>query len=178
MSEPQVRSFKDAEGREMVVRVNVFTLEKVKEPEDLNFDLLSIAEEEPLRRLCTDYGLLVGILWIVCARSIEKHGEDRGEAITPEEFAESFSGDVLANALDALVQAITDFFPNARQRKNVREIWEKCRRAEDKVQEILGERIGQEMSDEKVDEMARKAVDEALPPSPGSKSDTSQRSSA
>jgi translation elongation factor EF-G len=164
MSDLQTRSFKDSEGRLWVVRVTVAVTNRVRTAEGLDFDLMNLADQKHLERIITDPGLFVSVLYEVLRPKVEER------EITPEAFAEIFYGDVLSDALDALMKAVADFFPSARQRENLLKIWDAAKRASESAQEMLGKRIELETSDEKIQQMCEKALGGALPASAGTKS--------
>jgi hypothetical protein len=108
-----MKSFKDTAGRTWLVQVNVGTIKRVRDL--LGVDLLAIVEDgaKLLRDLADDPVRLVDVLYAVL--------KPQADAATPyvndEQFGEAMFGDPIAAGFEALVEAVTDFFPQARQRK-------------------------------------------------------------
>lgn len=112
-----MKSFKDNNGREWLLAIDVNVAKRVR---DLaKFDLLSLEIE----KLSADAVTLVDVLFAVCKPQAD------AAKITDEQFAAAIVGDVVADAADALMEAIADFFPKSR-RNLLMSVVEKTRAAE------------------------------------------------
>lgn len=107
------REFKDACGRGWLVFVGVAQLRKVRE--QTGFDGAGLLLGETFKQL-GDPILLVDVLYCLLESQIN------AKQLTPDQFAEGFVGDVLEQALDALVQAVADFLPST-QRAAINVLW-------------------------------------------------------
>ena len=129
-----MRSFKDNEGRDWLVAVNVATVKRVRA--ECGVDLASATEpnaengESPLERLAGDPVLLVDVLYSLCRKQAEKRGVD------DEAFGTAIAGDSVAAAADALMEAIVDFFPNPRRKLLMKALTE-ARETQRKAEEAL-----------------------------------------
>jgi hypothetical protein len=95
--------FKDTEGREWVVSVNIATVKRIKEK--LQLDILDKIGITALEQIASDPIQLADVLFVVCERqAIERKVDDTA-------FGESLSGDALEAGSIALMGAIADFFP-------------------------------------------------------------------
>ena len=106
--------FRDAENREWTVSITVATLRRLKQ--ELQTDLMKVLDDD-CRLLAEFYDnpvRLVELLYVICELQIQQSD------VSPEQFAEGFSGDVLMTATGALIEAIADFFPNPKQRRILR----------------------------------------------------------
>ena len=105
-----MRTFTDNAGRTWTVTVNVDGIKRVRSL--LNINLLDVLDDgcKLLADLHDDPVLLVDVLYCLC-----KPEADRLQ-VTDEQFGRAMSGDSLLQAAGALLESLSDFFPNARQR--------------------------------------------------------------
>lgn len=106
-----MRSFKDADGRDWSIAVNVTTIERLRSR--LQVDLLSLCDDncKLLAQLADDPVLLVNSLYVIC--------EDQAQArsVSDEDFGRAMFGDVIGSAHEVLMAEIVDFFHDPRKRK-------------------------------------------------------------
>lgn len=127
-SEPQPACFTDLTGRTWVLKLTVGTLMRVKT--ECGVDLLKLIEpESPVFDQLRDVYTLTGVLWVVLDQAA------KGE-LTIDQFAEALAGDVLGDAVEALLGALVNFFPDARRRQVLRRYWETTKSLEGRVLEI------------------------------------------
>lgn len=127
-SEPQPACFTDLTGRTWVLKLTVGTLMRVKT--ECGVDLLKLIEpESPVFDQLRDVYTLTGVLWVVLDQAA------KGE-LTIDQFAEALAGDVLGDAVEALLGALVNFFPDARRRQVLRSYWETTKSLEGRVLEI------------------------------------------
>ena len=136
-------SFTDVNGQKWLVSLNVFSIKQVKEL--LDVDLLSDQVHETLACLMEDIVKTIDILYVVCTDQPDKAGIDD---VT---FGKNLGGDNLHEAVEALVTALTDFFPNPRRREWVKKLWDKTTghlaRADEEMLAVLeNEDIEKEMT--------------------------------
>lgn len=105
-----MRTFKDNEGREWQVRVDVTGVRDVRT--DLDVNLLDLPDKEfaLLTRLTTDLVLAVDVLYVLCREQAAQR------QVTDEQFGRAMYGDALQAGVEALVRETIDFFPDARRR--------------------------------------------------------------
>jgi hypothetical protein len=103
-----MHTFKDREGLEWAVDVNVTSVKRVKSLAGV--DLLGIAEAggDLIRRLATDPVALVDVLYAVCKPQADERG------VTDEQFGRGMAGDSIERAATALMEDLADFFPSGR----------------------------------------------------------------
>lgn len=100
-----MKTFRDNEGREWLVAVNVGTIETVQAR--VGIDLLN--GEDIHGRLAGDPRLLVRTLFALCEKQAAERGQDFGE------FAAAVTGEALARGNDALMGDLIDFFQPAKR---------------------------------------------------------------
>lgn len=96
-------SFTDLKGRRWTVALNV---QKVREVRDrLDVDLVNLERSGALQQLIVDPVRVCDVLYLVCRE------ECRERNIDDAQFGESLAGECFGDAVDALMEAICDFFP-------------------------------------------------------------------
>ncbi|RIK72124.1 MAG: hypothetical protein DCC68_26760 [Planctomycetota bacterium] len=95
-------SFKDTNGREWLVTLNVAQVKRVRER--LGVNLADLQEGNLLTRLA-DPVTLVDVLFVLVQPQADEN------SVTDEQFAASLGGDTLSSASTALLEALCDFFP-------------------------------------------------------------------
>ena len=101
-----IRSFKDTEGREWTLRIDVNAIRKLRA---IGVDFNELAAEG-LARLKTDFVLLCDVLYLLCKDQADRRN------VTDEDFGRGLAGDVIASATEALILAVVDFFPHEKVR--------------------------------------------------------------
>src|SRR5581483_6733624 len=102
-----MRSFKDANGREWRIVVNVRTAKAVKDMAGIN--LFALFSDEA-NRLFGDPISLVNVLYVLCAEQCQ------AKTISEADFAEALFGDAIEQAANALLEEVRDFFPSSRRK--------------------------------------------------------------
>lgn len=102
-------SFADCEGRRWQVRVTAGTLLRVS---DLcGVDLLEAVGGPLMERILSEPAELCRIVAAVCRPEADRRG------ISEADFLDSLAGDSVAQARDALMEAVVDFFPSPQERR-------------------------------------------------------------
>jgi len=106
-----VAYFTDNEGRKWRIALDAPTIREVRKA----FDGLDLADAkgESYEQLASDPCLLVDVIAFLCRNEIQR------ASLTERQFGESLIGDAIDGATTALLEAITDFFPQ-RQRSVMR----------------------------------------------------------
>jgi len=135
-----MHSFVDKNNRAWSVVVNIATVKRVRALCEVNLlELITVdddgkANSSVLDKLSEDSCLLVDVLYAVCKPEADVLG------VTDKEFGESFDGDCIEKATDALLDEVIDFFPEAK-RKVFRKILDATRKfqreAEQKIKTFV-----------------------------------------
>ena len=122
-----MKTFQDNSGRTWTVAVNVDGIKRVRSL--LNVNLLDVLDDgcRLLAELHDDPILLVDVLYCLCKPEADANG------ITDEEFGRSMSGDALLKGANALLEGLSDFFPNARQRATMKNLLRKTERVVERL---------------------------------------------
>jgi len=123
----------DNRGRSWALSVNVGTIRRVRELTGKN--LLDIAGGSLAEELSTDPVLLADVLCALHRPELEKMG------VSEDDFGESLAGDAIAEATDALMEDLVNFFPDQRRRRLLGMALERAKKEEaakmDKAMEAL-----------------------------------------
>jgi len=150
--------FIDSAGTSWPLSVTVGTVRRVKQA--LDIDLLAIADGDQrtgsksdrlLARLFTDPMLLADVLYVVCQETCAER------QVTDEQFGGLLGGDAIAEATDALLEALVDFFPPAK-REALRKILGRIREVEDRAAQRASALMGSEKMLGRID----REIDEAI----------------
>lgn len=136
-------SFKDTNGREWLVTLNVAQVKRVRER--LGVNLADLQEGNLLVRLA-DPVTLVDVLFVLVQPQADEN------SVTDEQFAASLGGDTLSAASTALLEALCDFFPQPTRLMLRKVLAQTQARQADAVTKIEAEG----------DELIRTALDKAL----------------
>lgn len=100
-------TFKDNAGREWEVALDAPTIRKIREAHD-GLDLAGV-DGAAYEKLADDPILLVDVLWTICRKQAQQAEVD------DEAFGRALVGDAIDGAVQALLRAISDFFPHAKR---------------------------------------------------------------
>lgn len=102
-------SFKDTEGREWSVRIDVATIRRVREA--VGIDLGNVyKDKESLSRLQNDVVLFCDVLFLICQPQAELRKVDA------EAFGTALAGEAIGSACIAFQDALVEFLPPERRR--------------------------------------------------------------
>lgn len=147
-----MRTFKDAEGREWKVSVNIATVKRVKSLVEV--DLLEAADGKLMYELSEDPIKLVDTIYAICKTQADERG------ITDEQFGEAMLGDVISDANDALLEELCDFFPGPK-RRILRKVLKKVQKVQTRGIEMAEKELDDPMMDKKIEEIMSKAMTKA-----------------
>jgi len=105
-----MHSFTDTTNRTWTISITVDAVKRVRDL--LEEDLLDV--QQILERLMVDPVLLCDVIYVVCKPQADAEG------VSDEDFARAMAGDTIARAKQALVEDLVDFFPDPKDRENLR----------------------------------------------------------
>ena len=158
-----MHTFRDENGRQWTLAVNVASVRRVRSLAGIDLPGLFGDEMKPLAALLSDPCKLVDVLWVLAAKQAAAAG------VTEESFAEGLLGDSLQAATEALLEELVDFFPDRARREALREVLTKGK----EIGARLAARAGETVRSLNPEEIA-----EALASRPRSSSGTAPASSA
>ena len=104
-----MRSFKDNEGREWTVLIEIDTIRRVRSEHGIDL-AQTIRDQSILERLSDDVVLLCDVLYSICRPQADNR------KLTAEDFGRALYGDAIASATEAFMGGIIDFFPPEKRR--------------------------------------------------------------
>ena len=137
-----MRSFRDAEGREWHLTVDVNAAKRVRSLAGV--DLLDITGG--LFDKLSDPITLCDVLYSICKPEADKRG------VTDEEFGRGLLGDPIDSATEALLEELVDFFPS-RRREFLRKLLERSRETQGRAFQILTTRLDDPRLNETIEKM-------------------------
>lgn len=122
-----MRSFTDAQGRTWLLAINVTTLKRVKALTGV--DLLKLFDDgmKGLAEFVSDPVQLVDVLYAVCRDEALTRG------VSDEDFGRAMHGDCIETAATALLEELTDFFPDPRRRNIIRQLLTTAMKASEEI---------------------------------------------
>lgn len=122
-----MKTFTDNAGRTWTVTINVDAIKRVRTLVQVN--LLDVLDDgcKLLAELHDDPVLLVDVLYCICKPEAD------AQNVTDEEFGRAMSGDAILQASTALLEELSDFFPNARQRAAMKDLLKKTETVVDRL---------------------------------------------
>lgn len=133
-----MHSFTDNGGRKWTFTVNMWTVRQVKR--ETSWDLANILEDvgakddSKIVRLFRDKSELFSVWCCLLAGQMEERG------VSPEDLGGSLAGESIADANDAFVQALADFFPD-RQSRQLKTLQAKGREVADALATVADEKL-------------------------------------
>ena len=128
-----MRSFKDTNGTEWEVSINVNAIKRVREVCKVN--LLDIVEGGLVQKLMADPVVLCDVIYVLCKPQADER------KISDEDFGRAMAGDAIDAALRGLLEELVDFSPSPRDRtamkKAMKMIWETMDATHDIIEERL-----------------------------------------
>lgn len=101
-------SFKDTEGRVWTLRITVAAIRRIKDIAGIDLGDFSVfGEGGPFSDLGSDSCRLVEIIYAAVKPEADILG------VTMEKFMESFVGETVVKASEALLESLADFFPGS-----------------------------------------------------------------
>jgi hypothetical protein len=159
-----MKTFKDNEGREWLVSVDVAAIKRCREL--LEEDLLDV--QQVLERLMIDPILLCDVVFVVCKPQADERG------ISDEQFARAMGGEAIARAKRALVEDLVDFFPDQADRENLRAAVEKYNQMATRARQMIRVRLDSPRLSQEI-EAALSSVGDSFGNSPESSASTPGR---
>ncbi len=157
-----MRKFTDNEGREWILELNVFAIKRVRDLAEV--DLLDVKDGKVFETLLSDPITLCNVIYVICKPEAD------AKEISDEDFGRSMAGDAIENATTALLEELTDFFPNPSRRAVLRKALEKLKGLES----LMIETADKVMDDPRMEQEMRKAIESVVGKSFGNSPESSE----
>lgn len=130
-----MRSFNDNKGRTWTVEVTVASIKRVKAMVGVFLPAVLDDDAALLKRLGSDVVLVCDVLYVLVKPQADAAG------VSDEKFGESLAGDAIGSATAALMEALIDFFPDARRRGLLMQLLEQGRTVEGLALDLVEQRM-------------------------------------
>ncbi|GEM_PF-2209071 len=125
--------FKDKEGREWDLELNVSGVRRVRDECQVN--LYEALDGQLVLKLSTDPVLMADVLWAIV--------EPQAEGVTADQFGEALLGEWFDGAIKAFIEGLQGFFAHPGQRKALAKMIDKTNQALDHVYSVAVTRAEQ-----------------------------------
>ena len=142
--ELKVKTFKDSQGREWNLAVNVDAVKRARSL--VNVDLLEVTDGKLLERIASDEVLMVDLVYVLVKPEADAKG------VTDEEFGRAMAGDAIDAAYTAFMEELTSFFRNPARRALLKKALSKLNELEGRVLDRAEKRIDSGELDKVVEE--------------------------
>lgn len=166
-----MKTFRDAQGREWTVEVNVTALKRVKDATGVDLTKVIDPESDVISRLSEDVFLLFDVVCALLKPQLEKHG------LSAEEFGAGLDEDATEKAATALFEGIIDFFRDEK-RMLLKRAFSKVKAAAEKTQSEAINRAMKEVESKAFDQAVQAALSAERQAMSGSSSTRLPESSA
>ena len=166
-----MRSFKDNQGRQWSVEINVTAIKRVRGL--TGEDLMQVIEGTLIEKLIRDPVLLCDVVYALCKPEAD------ARSVSDEEFGKAMAGDAIEAATTAVLEELVGFCPSPRDRANLGRVLQATNRVMDKARDLTEKRIETLTSESELDRLEnRMAPPIPEPPTPGSSSTSAPEPSA
>ena len=151
MDDKQANFWTDAHGRRWHAAITVNALKRVKDL--VGVDLLDVFDGQLLNRLADDPILLANTLYAVCKPQADQ------QDVSDEAFGELLVGDTIEHAAAALVQGLSDFFPQGK-RVVLTRLWKATTKARTEAVKVMTSKLDATVVDPVIQKAMRQAESE------------------
>jgi len=152
-------TFKDNAGRLWTVTVDVNAIKRARAIAGI--DLMTIIEGQVLERLARDPIALVDTIYAVCKPEADAKG------VTDEMFGAAMVGDVIEAAGMALLEELVRFFPNQKDRENLKTLLDLTHKLQEKARATIAHSLANGEIERKAEELLQSSG-ASSGPAPGS----------
>ena len=160
-----MRSFKDNQGRQWSVEINVTAIKRVRGL--TGEDLMQVIEGTLIEKLIRDPVLLCDVVYAICKPEADSRN------VSDEEFGRAMAGDAIEAATQAVLDELISFCPSPRDRANLGRVLQATNRVLDKARDLTEKRIQTLTSESELDKLVNRMVPPLQEPQTSGSSSTS-----
>ena len=162
-----MRSFKDNQGRQWSVEINVTAIKRVRGL--TGEDLMQVIEGTLIEKLIRDPVLLCDVVYAICKPEAD------ARTVSDEDFGKAMAGDAIEAATTAVLEELVGFCPSPRDRANLGRVLQATRKVMDRARDLVEKKLGSGELDRLADRLLSEGSGEATA---GSSSTSAPESSA
>ena len=162
-----MQSFKDNQGRQWSVEINVTAIKRVRGL--TGEDLMQVIEGTLIEKLIRDPVLLCDVVYAICKPEAD------ARSVSDEEFGKAMAGDAIEAATTAVLEELVGFCPSPRDRANLGRVLQATRKVMDRARDLVEKKLDSGELDRLADRLLSKESEGATV---GSSSTSAPESSA
>ena len=128
-----MQSFKDNQGRQWSVEINVTAIKRVRGL--TGEDLMQVIEGTLIEKLIRDPVLLCDVVYAICK------SEADARSVSDEEFGKAMAGDAIEAATTAVLEELVGFCPSPRDRANLGRVLQATRKVMDRARDLVEKKL-------------------------------------
>jgi hypothetical protein len=128
-----MRSFKDNQGRQWSVEINVTAIKRVRGL--TGEDLMQVIEGTLIEKLIRDPVLLCDVVYAICKPEAD------ARSVSDEEFGKAMAGDAIEAATTAVLEELVGFCPSPRDRANLGRVLQATRKVMDRARDLVEKKL-------------------------------------
>ncbi len=128
-----MRSFKDNQGRQWSVEINVTAIKRVRGL--TGEDLMQVIEGTLIEKLIRDPVLLCDVVYAICKPEADAC------SVSDEEFGKAMAGDAIEAATTAVLEELVGFCPSPRDRANLGRVLQATRKVMDRARDLVEKKL-------------------------------------
>ena len=128
-----MRSFKDNQGRQWSVEINVAAIKRVRGL--TGEDLMQVIEGRLIEKLIRDPVLLCDVVYAICKPEADSR------SVSDEEFGKAMAGDAIEAATTAVLEELVGFCPSPRDRANLGRVLQATRKVMDRARDLVEKKL-------------------------------------
>jgi hypothetical protein len=162
-----MQSFKDNQGRQWSVEINVTAIKRVRGL--TGEDLMQVIEGTLIEKLIRDPVLLCDVVYATCKPEADARN------VSDEEFGKAMAGDAIEAATTAVLEELVGFCPSPRDRANLGRVLQATRKVMERARDLVEKKLDSGELDRLADRLLSEGSGEATA---GSSSTSAPESSA
>lgn len=128
-----MRSFKDNEGRQWSVDINVAAIKRVRGL--TGTDLMQVIEGTLIEKLIRDPVLLCDVVYALCKPDADTR------SVSDEDFGKAMAGDAIEHATSAVLEELVGFCPSPRDRANLGRVLQATKKVMDRARDLVEKKL-------------------------------------
>ncbi len=128
-----MRSFKDNQGRQWSVDINVAAIKRVRGL--AGTDLMQVVEGTLIEKIVRDPVLLCDVVYALCKPEADARN------VSDEEFGRAMAGDAIEAATAAVLEELVSFCPSPRDRANLGRVLQATRKVMDRARDLVEKKL-------------------------------------
>ena len=144
-----MRSFKDNQGRQWSVEINVTAIKRVRGL--TGEDLMQVIEGTLIEKLIRDPVLLCDVVYAICKPEAD------ARSVSDEEFGKAMAGDAIEAATTAVLEELVGFCPSPRDRANLGRVLQATTKVMERARDLVEKKLDSGELDRLADQLLETA---------------------